>query len=96
MLDESEISAQVQGFLEKLLKPIPFVTGMEWVWEPELVAGVRADFIVMFTIGGENVQLVGEIKKNLQPRFVHDAVRQVKEVIFHISSTSAYPLVVSE
>ncbi len=96
MLNETEISAQVERFLETLLKSIPFVTGMEWVWEPELAVGVRADFFVMFTMGGERFQLVGEIKKNLQPRHVHDAIRQVKEEIFHTSNKSAYPLVVSE
>jgi len=96
MLNESEINAQVEVFLKALLKPIPSVTEMNWIWMPELAAGVQADFIVELTLAGEKIQLVGEVKKSLQPRFVHDAIRQVKEGVFQLSSGSAYPLVVSE
>lgn len=96
MVNESEMITQIEVFLETLLKPIPFVTGVEWIWKPELAAASRADFIAVVAVGGEKFKLVGEIKKNLQPRQVHDAIRQVKEHIFHLSTQSAYPLMVSE
>lgn len=96
MLNESELITQVEAFLETHLKLIPLVTEVEWVWEPPLAAVARADFIATFAIGGEEIQLVGETKKNLQPRQIHDVIRQVKEHIFHLPTKSAYPLVVSE
>ena len=98
MLNENEINTQVKASLEAFLMPIPFINGVEWVWEPELepIAEAQADFIAILAIDSEELQLVGEIRKNLQPRQVHDAIRHVKQHIFHLSARSAYPLVVSE
>lgn len=96
MLSENEMSARVVLSLEALLKPVPFVSGMEWIWEQELPKVARADFIAILSVAGKEFQLVGEIKKKLQPRQAYDAIRQVKEHIFHLSSRTAYPLLVSD
>ena len=96
MLNEVDIRDQVRLVLESLLKPIPFVKGMELKMEVSLEHGRYADFIASLFMGNDELKLVGEVKKSLQPRFVLDAVRQVKEYCSYLSGEAVYPVVVSE
>ena len=92
MLNESEVVNHVKPVLESLLKPVPFVKGVELIWEPKL----GADFIFIMNIGTDELKLVGEVKNGLQPRFVMDSVRQIKEHCSYFSGESVYPVIVSE
>ncbi|MFK5915544.1 MAG: type IV toxin-antitoxin system AbiEi family antitoxin [Woeseiaceae bacterium] len=96
MLNEADIQLQAEPILESLLKPIPFVKGVEFEWEVTLAAERRADFIASISVGNDEWMLVGEVKKNLQPRYVIDVIRQVNEYCSFISGGRAYPVVVSE
>jgi len=96
MLNEADIQFQAEPILESLLKPVPFVKGVEFEWEVTLTAERRADFIASISVGNDELMLVGEVKKNLQPRYVIDVIRQVNEYCSFISGGRAYPVVVSE
>lgn len=96
MANESEILYQAESALASLLTPIPFLNGIEWEREVGLGDGKRADFIAALHIGNQQLKLVGEVKKNLQPRYVLDAIRQVKEYCAYLIGEPAYPVVVSE
>lgn len=96
MSNESEIIYQVKPVLEALLEPVPFVNDFELNFEIALEGGRRADFIATLDIRHDKLKLVGEVKKNLQPRYVFDAIRQVKEYCSYFMGEPAYPVVVSE
>lgn len=95
-INETEIIYQARSILASLLKPIPFINGVELSQEADLSDGRRADFIATMYVGNDEKRLVCEVKKSLQPRFVLDAIRQVKEYCSYFSGESAYPVVVSE
>jgi hypothetical protein len=95
MLDESEILFQVESVLLSLLKLVPFVGDVELKQEVRLSDVKRADFIAAINIENKELKLVGEVKRNLQPRYVLDAIRQVKEYCYLVSEP-AYPVVVSD
>jgi len=94
MLNESQIIAQVKSALASLLGPIPFIG--EFSVETDLSSVSQADFIASINIGVKTFKLVGEVKKDLQPRHVFDVIRQVKEYTSLIIDQPAYPVVVSE
>ena len=96
MLNEAEIIGKVRPVLESLLKAIPFVNGLEISLEPLVADGRRADFIASINVGHDDFKLVGEVKKNLQPRLVYDAIRQARANCAYIIGETAYPLVVSD
>lgn len=96
MLNECEIVEQAIPVLEMLLKSVPFIKEFEFSIEPVLANGCRADFIANITVGHDDFKLIAEAKKNLQPRWVHDVIRQVKECCSYSVGDPAYPLVVSE
>jgi hypothetical protein len=96
MLSEADILYQAQPILESLLQPIPFVREVEWKLGVSLAAGMRADFIASLSVGNDELKLVGVVKGSLQPRFVFDTIRQVKEYCSHFSGGVGYPVVVSE
>lgn len=96
MLNESEISFQVKPALELLLQPVPFINGIKFRREVVLDSGIRADFIANIGIKNGEFELVGEVRKNLQPRYVLDAIRQVKEHCSFFIGESAYAVVVSD
>jgi len=96
MKNEHEIIYGVKPALEALLKPIPFIKVLKLQIEAELESNRRADFIAAVDIGNEEIKLIGEVKKNLQPRYVLDAVRQVKEYCTYFIGDPVYPVVVSE
>ena len=95
MLIEAEITNKARSMLESLLASIPFVNGIKMEQEIILDNARRADFIVVLNIGKQDFRLVGEVKKNLQPRYVLDAIRQVKEYCYLVNE-QAYPVVVSD
>lgn len=95
MLNESEIVYESRAMLESLLAPIPFVNGVKVDQEAILDNARRADFIAAINIGNQEFRLVGEVKRNLQPRYVLDAIRQVKEYCYLVGEP-AYPVVVSD
>ena len=96
MLNEAEITSQAEQALASLLKPVPFVNGVELEQEVWLRDGKNADFIAGINIGNQQLKLVCEVKGNLQPRYVLDAIRQVKEYCTYVINEPAYPVVVSE
>lgn len=96
MLNEGEIIYQAELALESLLKRVPFVNGVELKREVRLDEGKRADFVAAINIGNQELKLVGEVKRNLQPRYVLDAIRQVKEYCTYLIGESGHPVVVSE
>lgn len=96
MLSEADILYQAQPILESLLQPIPFVKEVELKRDVSLAAGRRADFIASMYVANDELKLVGEVKRSLQPRFVLDAIRQVKEYCSYVSGVPVYPVVVSE
>lgn len=95
MLNEHEIIEQIVPALESLLKPVPFVKGLEFSFEPLLPDNRHADFIAIVNAGHDKYRLVAEVKKNLQPRMVHDAIRQVRLNCSYIGE-SVHPLIISE
>lgn len=95
MLSEIEIMEQVKSAFESLLEPIPFVKGLEFSFEPLLADNRHADFIATIDAGHDKYRIVGEVKKNLQPRMAHDAIRQVRLNSSYINETS-HPLIISE
>ena len=96
MENEIEIINEARSVLALLLTPVPFVSGIETQQEVALSNGQRADFIVNLQIGHNEIRLVCEVKKNLQPRFVFDAIRQVRDYCSYLSGEPSYPVVVSE
>jgi len=96
MLTEAELTLQAGQALTSLLQPIPFINGVEVQQEVNLREGKRADFIADISIGNQQLKLIGEVKKNLQPRYVLDAIRQVKEYCTYLTGEQAYPVVVSD
>lgn len=96
MLNDIEIIDQAKAILASLLQAIPFVKGVELRQEAILADGMHADFIAAMSVGADQMTLVCEVKKSLQPRFVLDAVRQVKEYCSYFSDAPAFPVVVSE
>lgn len=91
-----EITDKAISALALLLAPIPFVSEVEVRQKVALSNGQRADFITTLKIGREEVRLVCEVKKDLQPRLVFDAIRQVKDYCSCLSGEPSYPVVVSE
>lgn len=95
MLNEIEIINEARSILESLLTPVPFVNGIKMEQAAILDNARHADFIAAINIENQKLKLIGEVKRNLQPRYVLDAIRQVKEYCYLVSEP-AYPVVVSD
>lgn len=95
MPNEIEIMDQVKFVFESLLEPVPFVNGLEFSFEPFLPDNRHADFIATVDARHDKYRLVAEVKRNLQPRMVHDAIRQVRMNCSYIGG-SIHPVIVSE
>ncbi|MFT5132941.1 MAG: hypothetical protein ACI9SC_001410 [Gammaproteobacteria bacterium] len=96
MSNQNDIENQIRSVLEALLEPISFIDDVELLWEATLAEDAHADFIAIITIGEKSIKLLAQFKKNLQPRFVLDAIRQVKENSGYIVGEPVYPLIVSD
>lgn len=96
MIDNIVVIDEAQSILGALLAPVPFVHGIETKSAITLGDDRRADFITSMLMGNEEIRLVCEVKRGLQPRFVFDAIRQVKEYCSFLSGSPVYPVVVSE
>ena len=95
MLSKIEIMEQVKSVFESLLEPIPFVKGLEFSFEPLLGDNRHENFIATIDAGHDKYRIVGEVKRSLQPRMVHDAIRHARLNCSYISESS-HPLIVSE
>jgi hypothetical protein len=96
MLKEGEIIHEAGSILDSLLATVPFVDGLKIKPEVALNNGKVADFVATMYVGNDETRLVCEVKSKLQPRFVFDAIRQVKEYCSALNDEPAYPVVVSE
>ena len=96
MINECEILYQTESMLALQLKSIPFVNEVEFEREVRLGDGARADFVAHIIIENQDFKLLGEVKRNLQPRYVFDAIRQVKAYCSDFIHGPVYPVVVSE
>ena len=95
MSDVIENIVEASAVLESLLTAVPFVSGITVQQEVLLDNARRADFITAINIGNQQLRLVGEFKQHIQPRYVLDVVRQVKEYCTLLNET-AYPVVISD
>jgi len=68
MLSEQEILYKIEALLKSILKKIPFVQGSGFIYESNIADDTSVDFITTITIGKDVFKLIGEVKKNLQPR----------------------------
>ena len=96
MKTEVEIINESKLAFEDILGPLPFVNSSNFQIEVKLDNNRRADFVASLDVEGRKIKLIGEVKRNLQPRYVLDAVRQVKEYCSYIIGEPVYPVVVSE
>ena len=106
MLKENTIIDEARLKLASLLKPVPFINrdkiksnkikNDEFLWGTVITASRRIDFTTTIFVGAEKIKLLCVVKKNLQPRFVLDAIREAKELCSYLSGESIYPVVVSE
>lgn len=96
MLNKNEISAQTETVLDSILNRVPFIIENNYIYKSKVSDDVQSDFIATINIGNEELKLVGEIKQNLQPRHVFDAIRQVKAYCSDYIGESVYPVIVSE
>jgi hypothetical protein len=95
-LKEGEIILEAESILDSLLATVPFVDGLEIKQKVALNNGKVADFVAIMYVENDAIRLVCEVKSNLQPRFVFDAIRKVKEYCSALIDEPAYPVVVSE
>jgi len=95
MLKEIEIINKAREKLEGLLAPVTFVNAIKMEQEVILDNARRVDFIAAINITNQEYRLVVETKRNLQPRYVLDTIRQVKEYCYLVGE-QAYPVVVSD
>lgn len=106
MINEHDIIEQAKASLESILKSVPFLHNNairktelkngEFSWGLPLMPGKRIEFIKTVYVDSKEIKLLCEIKKNLQPRFVLDAIREAENISKYISGEAVYPVVASE
>ncbi len=91
-LTEREIAEEAIQALKKLLAEVPAVSIGTVAQEP-LVSGARPDLIVTVTIFGKPHVLIGEVKRNGQPRFVRNTILQLRDHVAKIGGPATPVLI---
>lgn len=94
---ERDLEGKIADALRELLRRIPFVQieGIEQEVPSDKDGRTRMDIVARVNVGGQPWQLVGECKREGQPRQVRGAVLQLKDYLARIPGESKYGLVLA-